>query len=58
MANQQQLNWPYFQPEFAGKAEEDAEVHLLRTNDWMETHNFPNDQKDGAQHHIECYLWL
>ena len=24
---------------------EDAEAHILRTNDWMETHNFPNDQK-------------
>ena len=55
MANQQQLNWPYFKPEFAGKAE-DVEVHLLRTNDWMDTHNFPNDQKDGAQHHIECFV--
>ena len=35
-----QLNWSYFKPEFSGKAEEDAEAHLLRTNDWMETHNF------------------
>ena len=43
MANPQQLNWSYFKPEFAGKADEDAEAHLLRTNDWMETHNFPND---------------
>ena len=31
--------------EFAGKPEEDAEAHLLRTNDWMDTHNFPGDQK-------------
>ena len=45
MANPQQLNWSYFKPEFSGKPEEDAEAHLLRTNDWMETHNFPNDQK-------------
>ena len=45
IANQQQLNWSYFKPEFAGKPEEDAEVHLLRTNDWMDTHNFPDDQK-------------
>ena len=45
MANQQQLNWSHFKPEFAGKADEDAEAHLLRTNDWMEAHNFPNDQK-------------
>ena len=41
MANQQQLNWPYFKPEFAGKTDEDAEAHLLRTNDWMDMHNFP-----------------
>ena len=45
MANPQQLNWSYFKPEFAGKAEEDVEAHLLRTNDWMDTHNFPDDQK-------------
>ena len=45
MANQQQLNWSYFKPEFAEKAEEDAEAHLLRTNDWMDTHDFPDDQK-------------
>ena len=45
MANQQQLNWSYFKPEFSGKPEEDAEAHLLRTNDWMETHNFPANQK-------------
>ena len=45
MANPQQLNWSYFKPEFAGKADEDVEAHLLRTNDWMDTHNFPNDQK-------------
>ena len=45
MANPHQLNWSYFKPEFSGKPEEDAEAHLLRTNDWMETHNFSNDQK-------------
>ena len=45
MANPQQLNWSYFKPEFAGKTDEDAEAHLLSTNDWMDTHNFPNDQK-------------
>ena len=43
MANPQQLNWSYFKPEFAGKTDEDADTHLLRTNDWMDTHNFPND---------------
>ena len=45
MVNPQQLNWSYLKPDFSGKTEEDAEAHLLRTNDWMETHNFPNDQK-------------
>ena len=34
------LNWSHFKPEFSGKPEEDAEVHLLRTNVWMETYNF------------------
>ena len=29
----------------SGKLEEGAEAHLLRTNDWMETHNFPDDGK-------------
>ena len=41
----QQLNWSYFKPEFSGKEEEDAAAHLLKTNDWMETHNFPEDTK-------------
>ena len=45
MANPQQLNWSYFKPEFAGKTDEDAEAHLLRTNYCMDTHNFPNDEK-------------
>ena len=40
-----QLNWSYFKPEFSGKTEEDAMVHLLKTNDWMKTHNFPDDTK-------------
>ena len=40
-----QLNWSYFKPEFSGKMEEDAVAHLLKTNDWMETHNFPEDTK-------------
>ena len=44
MANNQ-LNWFHFKPDFSGKPEEDVEVHLLRTNDWMTTHDFPDDQK-------------
>ena len=45
MANPQQLNWSYFKTEFAGKPEENAEAHLVRTNEWMETHDFPDDTK-------------
>ena len=40
-----QLHWPHFKPEFSGKPEDDAEAHLLRTNDWMETHAFPEAVK-------------
>ena len=46
MANNQ-LNWSHFRPEFSGTHNEDAEAHLLRTEDWMTTHNFPDDQKVG-----------
>ena len=41
----QQLNWSYFKPEFSGKTEEDSMAHLLKNNDWMETHSFPDDTK-------------
>ena len=34
------MNWSHFKPEYSGKPEEDVEVHLLRTNDWM---NYPQD---------------
>ena len=40
-----QLNWSHFKPDFSGNPEEDMEGHLLRTNDWMTTHDFPDDQK-------------
>ena len=45
MANQHHLNWSHVKPGFSGKPEEDVGVHLLRTNDWMTTHDFPDDQK-------------
>ena len=35
-----QLNWPHFKLEFSEKPEEDAEAFLLRTNHWMDTHQF------------------
>ena len=34
------LNWSHFKPEFSGKPEEDAETHLLRMNDLMNTYQF------------------
>ena len=43
-AGQQQhlhINWSTFKPEFSGKPEEDAEAHLLCSNDWMNNaHHF------------------
>ena len=46
MANNQ-LNWSHFRPEFSGTPNEDAEANLLRTKDWMTTHDFPEHQKVG-----------
>ena len=40
-----QLSWYYFKPEIPGKPEEDVVAHLLRTNNWMETHNFLGETK-------------
>ena len=39
------LNWSHFKPEFSGKPEEEAEAHLLRTNDWMNEHHFLEGMK-------------
>ena len=55
-----QLNWSYFKPGFSGKPQEDVEAHLLRTNDWMETHNFPEVAKGHRfclTHTGEARLW-
>ena len=43
-----QLNWSHFKPEFAGKPEEDAEAHLLRIKDWMDTHSFQKGVKPNV----------
>ena len=43
--HQQMINWSHFKPEFASRPEEDVEAHLIRTNDWMRTHNFDEDVK-------------
>ena len=55
-----QLNWSHFKHKFARKQEEDAETHLHRTNDWMDTHTFPEVVK--VQHFCltlvgEARLW-
>ena len=34
------INWSNFKPEFSEKPEEDAEAHLLCSNDWMNAHHF------------------
>ena len=39
------LNWSNFKPEFSGKPDEDAEVHLLCSNDWMNVHRFVDGVK-------------
>ena len=40
-----QLNWSHFKTKYTGKPDEDAEAHLLRTNDWMDTNKFPDQVK-------------
>ena len=45
MANNQ-LYWSHFQPDFSGKHWKDIETHLLRTNDWMTTHDFQMTKRD------------
>ena len=49
-AHAPQLNWLHFKPEFAGSPDEDAEVHLLRMNDWMDTHAF----QEGVK--VQCFV--
>ena len=39
------LNWSYFKPEFSRKPDEDAEAHLLYTNDGMNAHHFVESVK-------------
>ena len=49
LTHMSQLSWLHFKPEFAGKPDEDEEAHLLRTNDWMDTHAFPGGVK------VQCF---
>ena len=39
------LSWSHFKPKFSGNPDEDAKAHLLRTNDWMDTHRFQDSDK-------------
>ena len=41
------MNWLHFKPEFLGKPDEDVEVNLLRTNDWMNTPGFSRGSKSS-----------
>ena len=43
--HQMHMNWSHFKPELSGKPEEYVEAHLLLTNDWMTTHDFPEAVK-------------
>ena len=36
------LNWSHFKSKYSGKPDKDAETHLLRTNNWMDMHGFPD----------------
>ena len=44
------LNWSHFKPKYSGKPGKDAEAHLLRTIDWMDTCRF----QDHAKLQIFC----
>ena len=48
------LNWSHFKPEFSGKPDENAEAHLLCTNDWMNTHHF----MEGVKVQKKCLTLL
>ena len=62
-ARQQHLhiNWSNFKPEFSGKPEEEAEAHLLCSNDWMNAHYFNDDvkvQRFCLTLLVEARLWF
>ena len=44
--HQPTLNWSLFKSDFFwGRPQDDVEAYLLHTNDWMETHNFQQEEK-------------
>ena len=40
-------NWSHFKSEFTCKPDKGAEAHLLRTEDWMDTHAFSEGVKSS-----------
>ena len=63
-AQMPQLSWSYLKPEISGKPEEDVIPHLLRTNNWMDMHNFPEEAKvqrfcfNSLQVRLDCGMKL
>ena len=60
-AGQQQhlhINWSIFKPEFSGKPEEDAEAHLLCSNDWMNAHCFVDGFVDSSSSFLDFQPFL
>ena len=53
----QQLNWSPFKPEVLWKSKGDAEAHILRMNDWMDTHQFQESVKILLTLVGEARLW-
>ena len=39
------LNWAHFKPKFSREPGEDTDAHLLRVNDWADTHRFQDNDK-------------
>ena len=53
------LNCSNFKPEFLGKPDEDAEAHLLHTNNSMDTHHFIDGVKvQRFSLTLLCEAWL
>ena len=54
-----QFNWSHFKPEYSGKPHKNAEAHLLRMNDWMDMHGFPDHIKEQrfCLTLVEARLW-
>ena len=52
------INWSNFKPEFSGKPDDDAEAHLLCSNDWMNAHCFDDDDDDDVKVQRFCLTLL